>query len=75
MLNASMKWKMNKQKEIVIIERNKTFNNLILATGHDMLGMTHSLITGKLVSEIIPQLIVNKMKNGGNLLKNIPFLY
>ena len=27
--------------------------NLILATGHDMLGMTHSLVTGKLVSEII----------------------
>jgi D-amino-acid dehydrogenase len=36
-----------------IIERNDTFNNLILATGHDMLGMTHSLVTGKLVSEII----------------------
>jgi D-amino-acid dehydrogenase len=36
-----------------IIERNQAYDNLILATGHDMLGMTHSLITGKLVSEII----------------------
>ena len=36
-----------------IIERNQTYGNLILATGHDMLGMTHSLITGKLVSEIV----------------------
>jgi D-amino-acid dehydrogenase len=36
-----------------IIERNRIYNNLVLATGHDMLGMTHSLITGKLVSEII----------------------
>ena len=36
-----------------IIERNETYANLILATGHDMLGMAHSLITGKLVSEII----------------------
>jgi D-amino-acid dehydrogenase len=36
-----------------IIERNQTYGNLVLATGHDMLGMTHSLITGKLVSEII----------------------
>jgi len=36
-----------------IIERNQTYDNLVLATGHDMLGMTHSLITGKLVSEII----------------------
>jgi D-amino-acid dehydrogenase len=36
-----------------IIERSRAYSNLILATGHDMLGMTHSLITGKLVSEII----------------------
>ena len=36
-----------------IIERSRTYDNLVLATGHDMLGMTHSLITGKLVSEII----------------------
>ena len=36
-----------------IIEQNETYANLILVTGHDMLGMTHSLITGKLVSEII----------------------
>ncbi len=36
-----------------IIERNNKFNNLILATGHDMLGMVNSLVTGKLVSELI----------------------
>ena len=36
-----------------IIERNQVYDNLILATGHDILGMTHSLITGKLVCEII----------------------
>ena len=34
-----------------IIERNQTYDNLVLATGHDMLGMSHSLITDKLVSE------------------------
>jgi len=43
----------NTPDTLPIIERNETFANLILATGHDMLGMTHSLITGKLVSEII----------------------
>ena len=43
----------NTPDTLPIIERNDTFNNLILATGHDMLGMTHSLVTGKLVSEII----------------------
>jgi len=43
----------NTPDTLPIIERNDTFHNLILATGHDMLGMTHSLITGKLVSEII----------------------
>ena len=36
-----------------IIERSRAYNNLVLATGHDMLGMTHSLITGKLVCEIL----------------------
>ena len=43
----------NTPDTLPIIERNGTYDNLILATGHDMLGMTHSLITGKLVSEII----------------------
>ena len=43
----------NTPDTLPIIERNETFNNLILATGHDTLGMTHSLVTGKLVSEII----------------------
>jgi len=43
----------NTPDTLPIIERNDTYANLILATGHDMLGMTHSLITGKLVSEII----------------------
>jgi D-amino-acid dehydrogenase len=36
-----------------IIERSRAYDNLVLATGHDMLGMAHSLITGKLVCEII----------------------
>ncbi|MCP4728405.1 MAG: FAD-dependent oxidoreductase [bacterium] len=36
-----------------IIERSDNYNNLILATGHDMLGMVNSLVTGKLVSEIV----------------------
>ncbi len=43
----------NTPDTLPIIERNDTYANLIIATGHDMLGMTHSLITGKLVSEII----------------------
>jgi D-amino-acid dehydrogenase len=36
-----------------IIGRSGMFENLILATGHGTLGMTHGLITGKLVSQII----------------------
>jgi D-amino-acid dehydrogenase len=43
----------NTPDTLPIIERNQAYANLVLATGHDMLGMTHSLITGKLVSEII----------------------
>ncbi len=43
----------NTPDTLPIIERNQNYANLILATGHDMLGMTHSLITGKLVSEIV----------------------
>ena len=43
----------NTPDTLPIIERNDAYANLILATGHDVLGMTHSLITGKLVSEIV----------------------
>jgi D-amino-acid dehydrogenase len=43
----------NTSDTMPVIERNQTYGNLVLATGHDMLGITHSLITGKLVSEII----------------------
>ena len=43
----------NTPDTLPIIERNDRYENLVLATGHDMLGMTHSLITGKLVSQII----------------------
>ncbi len=43
----------NTPDTLPIIERNDAYANLILATGHDTLGMTHSLITGKLVSEIV----------------------
>ena len=39
--------------DLPIIGRSEVFENLILATGHGTLGMTHGLITGKLVSEII----------------------
>ncbi|MCP4416981.1 MAG: FAD-dependent oxidoreductase [Chloroflexi bacterium] len=39
--------------DLPIIGRTGTFTNLILATGHGTLGMTHGLITGKLVSQII----------------------
>jgi len=43
----------NTPDTLPIIERNKKYPNLILATGHDMLGMNNSLLTGKLVSQII----------------------
>jgi D-amino-acid dehydrogenase len=36
-----------------IIGRSGSIRNLILATGHGMLGMTHGPITGKLVAQII----------------------
>ncbi len=39
--------------DLPIIERNGKYDNLILATGHGTLGVTHGLITGKLVSQII----------------------
>jgi D-amino-acid dehydrogenase len=39
--------------DLPIIGRSAAFENLILATGHGTLGMTHGLITGKLVSQII----------------------
>ncbi len=39
--------------DLPIIGRSGVFENLILATGHGTLGITHGLITGKLVSEII----------------------
>ena len=39
--------------DLPIIERSGKYKNLILATGHGTLGMTHGLITGKLVSQII----------------------
>ena len=39
--------------DLPIIGRSDAFENLILSTGHGTLGMTHGLITGKLVSQII----------------------
>ncbi len=36
-----------------IIGRSNTFDNLIFAIGHGMLGITHGPVTGKLVSQII----------------------
>ena len=43
----------NTPDTLPIIERNDRYENLILATGHDMLGMTNSMITGLLVSQIV----------------------
>jgi D-amino-acid dehydrogenase len=39
--------------DLPIIGRSEMFDNLVLATGHGTLGITHGLITGKLVSQII----------------------
>ncbi|MCP4710962.1 MAG: FAD-dependent oxidoreductase [Planctomycetes bacterium] len=39
--------------DLPIIGRSGMYQNLILATGHGTLGMTHGLITGNLVSQII----------------------
>ncbi|MDX1522590.1 MAG: FAD-dependent oxidoreductase [Anaerolineae bacterium] len=39
--------------DLPIIGRSEALENLILATGHGMLGMTQGPITGKLVSQII----------------------
>jgi D-amino-acid dehydrogenase len=36
-----------------IIGRSKKISNLIYATGHGMMGMTHGPITGKVVSQIV----------------------
>lgn len=36
-----------------LIGRSASFQNLIIATGHGMLGLTHGPITGKLVTQII----------------------
>lgn len=38
--------------DLPIIQRSRRVKNLILATGHGTLGMTHSLITGKMVAQI-----------------------
>ena len=39
--------------DLPIIGRSQKIGNLIFATGHGTLGITHALITGKLVSQII----------------------
>jgi len=39
--------------DLPIIGRSEICDNLVLATGHGTLGMTHGLITGKLVAQII----------------------
>ncbi|NHZ72578.1 MAG: FAD-dependent oxidoreductase [Aquificales bacterium] len=39
--------------DLPIIGRSQAFENLILATGHGTFGMTHGLITGKLVAQIV----------------------
>ncbi len=39
--------------DLPIIGRSNAYENLTLATGHGTLGITHGLVTGKLVSEIM----------------------
>ncbi len=39
--------------DLPIIGRSKKIENLIFATGHGTLGITHALITGELVSQIV----------------------
>jgi len=39
--------------DLPIIGRSPKHDNLFLATGHGMLGMSMSAITGKLVAELI----------------------
>ncbi len=43
----------NTPDTLPLIGRSGSFNNLVFATGHDVLGMTHSQVTGKLVSQIV----------------------
>ncbi|PCI21759.1 MAG: FAD-dependent oxidoreductase [SAR324 cluster bacterium] len=43
----------NTPDTLPLIGRSESFDNLIMATGHDVLGMTHALITGKIVSQIV----------------------
>ncbi len=38
-----------------IIDRSSDFKNLVVATGHGMLGITQAPITGKLVSQLVCQ--------------------
>lgn len=39
--------------DLPIIGRSRRVENLVLATGHGMLGVTHGLVTGKLVAQIM----------------------
>ena len=36
-----------------IISRSRTYNNLIIATGHGMMGLSLAPATGKLVEELV----------------------
>ena len=36
-----------------IIGRSSRLNNVILATGHGMLGLTQSVVTGRLVGDLL----------------------
>jgi D-amino-acid dehydrogenase len=46
-------WRPMKSDGIPVIERNKKYSNLILATAHSMLGLSMAPATGILVSELI----------------------
>jgi D-amino-acid dehydrogenase len=46
-------WRPMTPDDLPIIGRPYRWRNLVLATGHGMLGITLSAITGRLVSEIV----------------------
>ncbi len=48
-------WRPMKSNGIPIIERNKKFHNLVVATGHSMLGLSMAPATGLLVNELISE--------------------
>jgi len=46
-------WRPMTYDDLPILGRSRSVQNLVLATGHGMLGVTMSAATGKLISELI----------------------